>query len=277
MMGGPRQEKSSRLFDSIEFDAMISLPSFNIFGYAQLIQDLMGIGCNFRSINQINAPLPKDVFLRHDVDFSLELALPMAEAEHALNIRSCYYVLLSGPYNPCSSASINAMKRLREMGHEIGLHYDLAHYPDDLVLARKRLDSEVAFLQELSGGEVTTIVMHEPSRGHQDFFHDAPSYVNPTYFQRTNHDLLYISDSCRAWRDMSLCEYLSGQSEKSCLMLNTHPEVWLADRYQHRITYLEKTLMPKVLAPTQRFFLEYVREAWETHIGPVHGYGDSDE
>jgi len=169
------------------------------------------------------------------------------------------------------------MKKLREMGHEIGLHYDLSLYPDDPVLARKRLDSEVAFLQEISGGDVKTIVMHEPSRGHEDFFLDAPGYINPTYFQKTNPDLLYISDSCRAWRDMSLCEYLSGQSAMTCLMLNTHPESWLADRPQHRITYLEKTLLPKVLEPTQRYFLESVRNAWKTHVGPVNGYGDSDE
>jgi len=163
------------------------------------------------------------------------------------------------------------------MGHEIGLHYDLSLYPDEPALASKRLEKEVSFLQELSGGEVSTIVMHEPSRGHEDFFLNVPGYINPTYFQRTNPDLLYVSDSCRAWRDLSLCEYLNGQSEKSYLMLNTHPESWLADRPQHRITYLEKTLLPKVLESTQRYFLEAVRNVWQTHVGPVSGYGDSDE
>lgn len=256
---------------------MASLPRFNIIGYAELIKSLSDSGCSFRSINKINAHRPKDVFLRHDVDFSLELTLPIAEEEQKLGARSCYYVLLSGPYNPCSAASINAMKQLRAMGHEIGLHYDLSLYPDTPNRARKRLDCEVEFLQQLSGGEVSTIVMHEPSRGHEDFFLDVPGYINPTYFQRTNPDLLYVSDSCRAWRDLSLCEYLNGQSEKSCLMLNTHPESWLADRPQHRITYLEKTLLPKVLEPTQRYFLDAVRNAWQTHVGPVSGYGDSDE
>lgn len=253
------------------------LPVFSIGGYVNLINELIGLGCNFYSINRIDDPQSKNIFLRHDVDFSLELTLPVAEVEYKLGVSSCYYVLLSGPYNPCSAASINAMKKIREMGHEIGLHYDLSLYPDDPRLARKRLDREVDFLQQLSGGEVSTIVMHEPSRGHEDFFLDVPGYINPTYFQRTNPDLLYVSDSCRAWRDLSLCEYLNGQSEKSCLMLNTHPESWLADRPQHRITYLEKTLLPKVLEPTQRYFLEAVRNAWQTHVGPVSGYGDSDE
>lgn len=253
------------------------LPSFTLSSYIDLLRAIKGAGYRFFPSANIVGMQPNTVFLRHDVDFSLGLALPMAEVENRLGVGACYYVLLSGPYNPCSAASINAMKKLREMGHEIGLHYDLSLYPDDPVLARKRLDSEVAFLQELSGGDVKTIVMHEPSRGHEDFFLDAHGYINPTYFQKTNLDLLYISDSCRAWRDMSLCEYLSGQSAKSCLMLNTHPESWLADRPQHRITYLEKTLLPKVLEPTQRYFLESVRDAWQTHVGPVNGYGDSDE
>lgn len=253
------------------------LPAFSINGYRELIKGLAASGCVFESINLIDVSRPKCVFLRHDVDFSLELTLPVAEAEYSLGVSSCYYVLLGGPYNPCSAASINAMRKLREMGHEIGLHYDLSLYPDESVLARKRLEREIAFLQELSGGEVSTIVMHEPSRGHEDFFLDVPGYINPTYFQRANPDLLYVSDSCRAWRDLSLCDYLNGSSEKSCLMLNTHPESWLADMPQHRITYLEKTLLPKVLEPTQRYFLETVRNAWQTHVGPVNGYGDSDE
>lgn len=255
----------------------MEVPSFNLFGYSELIKSLVDFGCAFRSVSCIGFPRSKDVFLRHDVDFSLELALPVAEVEREFGVRSCYYVLLSGPYNPCSAASINAMRKLREMGHEIGLHYDLSLYPDKPVHARERLEKEVSFLQELSGGEVSTIVMHEPSRGHKDFFLDVPGYINPTYFQKTNPDLLYVSDSCRAWRDLSLCEYLKGQSGKTCLMLNTHPESWLADRPQHRITYLETTLLPKVLEPTQRYFLESVRNAWQTHVGPVNGYGDSDE
>lgn len=117
---------------------MALLPSFNMIGCSELIEELARLGCNFKSINHINCSESKDVFLRHDVDFSLDLTLPIAELEHKLGVRSCYYVLLSGPYNPCSAASVNAMKKLREMGHEIGLHYDLSLYPEDPALARRR-------------------------------------------------------------------------------------------------------------------------------------------
>ncbi|MCV2361797.1 hypothetical protein LNV08_22820 [Paucibacter sp. TC2R-5] len=255
---------------------MSVLPSFDLVGYGGLLRDLVSSGFNFRPIVDIGSCEAGDVFLRHDVDFSLELSLALAQVEFELGVSSCYYVLLSGPYNPCSASSINAMMRLRAMGHAIGLHYDLSLYPDQSVLARQRLDAEIRFLQEISDGEVKTIVMHEPSRGQEDFFLDAAPYINPTHFQKTHHDLLYVSDSCRAWRDLSLLEFLDGRSEKSCLMLNVHPESWLAERPQHRLTYLERTLLPKVLEPTQRYFMESVRHSWQTHIGPVHGYGDSD-
>lgn len=253
------------------------LPSFVLYSYSNLLLELARLNYSFCSAADVATCQPKTVFLRHDVDFSLELVLPMAEVEHRCGVTACYYVLLSGPYNPCSSASFNAMKQLRAMGHEIGLHYDLSLYPEEPELARRRLDAEVAFLQEISGGEVNSIVMHEPSRGHEDFFLNVPGYINPTHFQKTNPNLLYVSDSCRAWRDLSLLEFLDGRSAKSCLMLNTHPESWLAERSQHRLTYLENTLLPKVLEPTRRYFLESVRNAWQTHIGPVQGYGDSDE
>ena len=249
---------------------------FTLSGYHGLLSELKAANGNFRSIQHIDEPSPGDVFLRHDIDFSVELALPMARVESQLGVPACYYVLLSAPANPCTSNSIAAMQELRSLGHEIGLHYDLSSYPSDPDRALARLEREAAFLSDLSGGEVNSIVMHEPFRGHQDLFEQTSRWVNPTRAQKNDTTMMYVSDSCRAWRDKSILDYLSGASAKNKLLLNTHPESWLAIGGMHRLTYLESVLLPRVQEPSSRYFLETVKRLWTTHVGPTSGFGDSD-
>lgn len=96
---------------------MSELPMFTLAGYRGLLSELKAVGASFRSIQLINDARPGEVFLRHDIDFSVELALPMARVESELGAPACYYVLLSAPSNPCTSNSIAAMRALRDMGH----------------------------------------------------------------------------------------------------------------------------------------------------------------
>lgn len=256
---------------------MTHLPKFTLESYSDLLRELTATGAKFQPISRMGQASAKDVFLRHDLDFSLELALPMARVEHSLGISSTYFVLMSGPYNACSARSISAMHELVSMGHNLGLHYDLSLYPENMQAAQGRLTREIEFLQELAGTPIESIVMHEPFRGHQDFFIDNDCWINPSLYQKQDPQLLYISDSCRAWRDDSLLRYIAGDTEKTHLLLNTHPESWLSEISQHRLTYLNETLLPKMLEPIQQYFAGVVNEVWSTHTGPVNGYGDENE
>ena len=66
------------------------------------------------------------LILRHDVDFSPEAACRMAQLEANLDIKATYFILLSPPYyNLLSEKYVDFPRRLIEMGHEIGLHYDV--------------------------------------------------------------------------------------------------------------------------------------------------------
>lgn len=256
---------------------MDTFPKFTMAGYRDLLVALLKGGAQFSPMTKIRNSAAGDVFLRHDLDISIELSLPMARLEQELGVTSTYYVLLSGHYNPLSAASASAMRELIRLGHDLGLHYDLSLYPNEGYAALARLSREVDLLAEISGASIDTIVMHEPYRGHYDFFENHKKLINPAFYQKNNAGLMYVSDSCRAWRDKSLLYYLCGESSKDRLLLNIHPEVWLADKAQHRLTYLENTLLPKLLEPTRRYFMETTRSVWKTHIGPTNGYGDEDE
>ena len=60
------------------------------------------------------------------------------------------------------------------------------------------------------------------------------------------------------------------------LMLNTHPELWMASRKQSRISFLENELTPAVIKPITRYFENTVRPVWEMHHAKMTGYEDND-
>ncbi len=145
------------------------------------------------------------VFLRHDVDLSLEAALEMARLEHELGVRATYFLMTeSGFYNLDSHVGLYAQRQLRQWGHAVGLH---AVYPRAEL--DRRFDKVVAwhnpdppFMSEPIGGAVN--VMEEP-------------YFTPGH---------YRSDSNQHWREGCPHEELAAGAFE-WLQLLVHPEIWV--------------------------------------------------
>lgn len=75
--------------------------------------------------------------IRHDVDMDLQEAVKMAEIENEIGIRSTFFVLLTSEYyNLLSGKNTNSVKKILELGHEIGLHFDITAYEKDMPLSR---------------------------------------------------------------------------------------------------------------------------------------------
>ena len=82
----------------------------------------------------------KSLFMRHDVDHKLDVALAMARIENGLGVRSSYYLLHPGDYDKDENyfgtvvdgrirpapGLMTAAHELVSLGHEVGLHNDLA-------------------------------------------------------------------------------------------------------------------------------------------------------
>jgi len=72
---------------------------------------------------------PRCAILRHDIDNSLSQAVRLAELEAEEGVRSTWFVLLRTDfYNPASRAGAEALRYIRSLGHEVGLHFDEASY-----------------------------------------------------------------------------------------------------------------------------------------------------
>jgi hypothetical protein len=75
--------------------------------------------------NTTNIPV---LFLRHDIKISLSKALRMAEIEHEYGLPATYMVRSDSPlYSLVGRQARIHLMELVQMGHEVGLHFDLAH------------------------------------------------------------------------------------------------------------------------------------------------------
>ena len=70
-----------------------------------------------------NGPERGEIYLRHDIDLSLDAALTMAELEAEHGVATTYLLMTESVfYNLASSEGVAAIARLRELGHAVGLH-----------------------------------------------------------------------------------------------------------------------------------------------------------
>src|SRR5688572_2723486 len=93
-------------------------------GYRQLIGGLQNVGYSIVKYEQAD-PKRRHLILRHDVDMCLARSVRMAEVEAEMGIQSYYFILVNTElYNINSRAGRFALRRLEELGHEVGLHFD---------------------------------------------------------------------------------------------------------------------------------------------------------
>lgn len=177
--------------------------AFDLAHYRELLGAARTGGYRFAAFDR--DPRPGDLFLRHDVDLSLEAALELARLEAELGVRATYFLMTRSVfYNLGSPAGQQALSALRSLGHAVGHH---AVYPHvdlderfDRVVAWHNPDPE--FVSQPIDGAVN--VMEQP-------------WFDPER---------YRSDSNQRWRHGCPHEQLA-RGELDWLQLLVHPEIWV--------------------------------------------------
>jgi hypothetical protein len=177
--------------------------AFDLEHYRELLAAARTGGYRFSTFDE--APSPGALFLRHDVDLSLDAALTMAEVEAELGATSTYLLMTESVfYNLASSEGKAAIARLRELGQRVGLH---AVHP------RAVLDDRFE----------AVVAWHNPSAEYMS----APiegavnAYSEPHFSPET-----YRSDSNQHWRHGCPHEELR-TGAFPWLQLLVHPEIWV--------------------------------------------------
>lgn len=168
------------------------------------------------------------VFLRHDVDVSLDLALRIAEVELAESVHATYFISLTSPfYNALSKSSSAAIRQIHEMGHGVGLHFDSFGQVSDL---EHRIVQEAAILEQIIGADVEFFSQHKPtSQGW--IAPDLPSIWDVRQ-QCTHGGIPYVSDSTGVFR---WGDYEDLIPELKSFQLLIHPVWWSSEEPMHPV------------------------------------------
>jgi hypothetical protein len=177
--------------------------SFDLGHYRELIEAARAGGYRFASFDA--TPRRGDLVLRHDVDFSLEAALALAELEAELEAPATYFLMTRSEfYNLAAPSGQEAIERLRRLGHRVGLH---AVYPD--------AEHDSRFDPVLAWHNPDPDYMTAPVEGFVNAM--QPGFFDPEH---------YRSDSNQRWRHGCPHGPLE-RGEFDWLQLLIHPEVWV--------------------------------------------------
>ena len=198
--------------------------NFNYVNYVHLIELIKKKGFEFKVFGEPFSS--KCVLLRHDVDFSLDFSLRMAEIENKLGVNSTYFVQLGSPfYNIFDKHNKKIIQQIINLGHSIGLHFDITnHKINDYKDFELALNFELDVMSEILNQKVLHFSFHRPASNsfdHDDLNEDS-RYVHSKCFDQFK----YISDSRMQFRE-DLISYLDNHSFDA-YQLNFHP-IWYSD------------------------------------------------
>jgi hypothetical protein len=232
--------------------------------YCGLLQRLQKTHLNLCFSEVCHASSTENYYiLRHDVDFSPDAALDMAKREAEMGVRASYFLLFASPfYNLLSAPHRDFPRQLADLGHEVGLHYDVRAYAQ--LGQPSLLDSlfmEAELLGRLSGTEVKSIAMHNPSIYGEDPFRNVQQFTN-AYADEFTKEIAYLSDSCGAWRDSTVLALRESIPTRFQLLI--HPLFW-SEAHADRWARLESLLNAKVRELTD--FAEWTHALWLQSAG----------
>jgi hypothetical protein len=170
------------------------------------------------------------IYLRHDVDYSLEMALRLAEVNAELGIQGTFCVLLrSQIYNLLSDRSLSALEKIAALGQNLGLHGSVPPaLPDDnAVESRIRADFECvryncAVVSAVCSWHNPTAEVLERYLGRST----VGGLVN-VYSESFVREIPYYSDS-NMRHSVEDFMRLVGDDGAPCMQLLLHPLNWVA-------------------------------------------------
>ncbi len=200
---------------------------FTIDNYKRLI-DIAKENFKFISFNDLISNKDKKFILwRHDIDASVHRAVKLAEIEAERKVKATYFVHLhSTMYNAFEPEIVDCIKKILNLGHNLGLHFDQEFYGE---LINKHfeffLKFEASLLEMLFGVQISVFTFHNTTPFAVSCIkRKYAGLINATstYFRE---QVTYCSDSNGYWRFKRLEDVLLDPKIKRLQVL-THPEWW---------------------------------------------------
>ena len=175
------------------------------------------------------------LIIRHDIDFDCGYAYQIAKIENELGVKGSYFFLLrSDSYNLLSAENTDYVRRIRDDGHDVSLHFDPTIYGEDFLEGFKR---EREIFENIFDVKIEIISLHRPN----DFFlnyDELLGEVEHTYQNKYFREIKYISDSQGMFRYGHPLETEEFRARKTIHLL-THP-IWWVGKGRSNIAILKK-------------------------------------
>lgn len=191
-------------------------------------------------------PKGKVVYLRHDLDHSIEKAVPIADLERSVGAKATYCIRFASPFdNLFNHKNRDAIQKIHSRGHTIGLHYEREAWNG---VVEEEIARQLEILKKYF--PIKDIVsFHRPQ---EDIFNKVfKGFVN-TYEQKFFGDIRYLSDSTGTWRSGCPCKNLNRIKDKNYQFL-THP-VWWGREEGNACKHLHNFFKERMLNDEQDFY-----------------------
>lgn len=192
---------------------------FDESAFRALVAGFRAGGYTFRNFFDFEAQ--QCVILRHDIDFSVDLAHAMAKTEADLGVQATYFFMVtSNAYNLFSSHNQRLVREVVNMGHIASLHFDPTVYSD----VDKGFRQECEAIAPLTGS-VEIASLHRPGDYLLDNNRALPDSRH-TYEDRYFREIKYVSDSGGAFSYGHPLETAAFESRDTIHLL-LHPVWWM--------------------------------------------------
>lgn len=167
------------------------------------------------------------ILWRHDVEFSPDIALQMAEIEAKHGAKATYFFQLHSEfYNILERHYSDIVLKIAALGHAVGLHFDAHYYkittPEEL---DKYIEMDKSYFEAVFNLELKVFSFHNTT----PFILSCENYsygglIN-VYSSLFKKGFNYCADSTGFWRYEVLGEVLANQDIKRLQVL-THDAMW---------------------------------------------------
>lgn len=201
--------------------------NFSVTHYKSILETALGSGYRFGLYNELEKTNDQICVLRHDVDYTPYRANIFGKIERDLNINAYYFFLINSEiYNIRDHKVYKVIHELKDMGHHVGLHFDLSWNPDiRWENVPEQCNEEKKLFKALTDIEPCNIIsFHNPHIFSDLILNKSIARMEHTYEKRYFSDIKYLSDS-QGWYEGCMCRIFAKKKYQKIQLL-IHPYIW---------------------------------------------------
>jgi hypothetical protein len=229
---------------------------FSLESYRRLLDLALHLGWSFRSFaSPTTASNDKVIFLRHDVDYSVQAATELARVNHDAGVEGTFFLLLRGDvYNLLSPPNLERAREIASLGQAVALHFALpSPPPSDVPSLVTAIEHDHRLLLRELPMLAPVFSWHNPTPEQTGDQRDVqPSGMLNAYGRAFTQQAKYASDSNLRLGFDEFAELI--QTQTGPLQLLFHPINWVLGQGESDMTKILSRTWERVIRERENDF-----------------------